>query len=163
LRSGRHRTLAAIAAGIKTAELEIFDYDDQQALRVYATENATQRGNLGTTRLGSVAAALRLLARAIATGNLPTIVGRLPQRAIEVAQATFERGDGVGQDLILAVLKGVPGISERTVIEDLANLKSSGDYARILREVKDRIEAEEAEAEKQAEPCADVEIEESSA
>jgi hypothetical protein len=42
---------------------------------------------------------------------------------------------GLGRDAIVAFLKKVPGITENVVEEQLANLKRSGDYARIVREV----------------------------
>jgi hypothetical protein len=35
---------------------------------------------------------------------------------------------------------GVPGINDGTVQQQLANLKSSADYARIVREVQQAIE-----------------------
>jgi hypothetical protein len=42
-------------------------------IRIYGRENATQRGNSGTAQVGTVAAALRYLAKAIMTGHLSGI------------------------------------------------------------------------------------------
>jgi hypothetical protein len=41
----------------------------------------------------------------------------------------------IGWRPILEFLSGISGINENTVREDLANLKASGDYARIIQEV----------------------------
>jgi hypothetical protein len=38
---------------------------------------------------------------------------------------------GLGRDVILRFLKSVPGIKDPVVKDQLANLKKSGDYARI--------------------------------
>jgi hypothetical protein len=53
---------------------------------------------------------------------------------------------GLGRDLILKILGNVPGITEGSVRRQLAVLKSSGDYARIISEVTAEIERENAVA-----------------
>lgn len=58
---------------------------------------------------------------------------------------------GIGEPIITEFLTGIPGVTENSVRQQLAMLKSSGDYARIITEVKDEIEAENKEAIKAAE------------
>lgn len=48
---------------------------------------------------------------------------------------------GIGEKSITAHLADIPGINAGTVRTQLANLKASGDYARIVKEVSDQIEA----------------------
>ena len=50
------------------------DRDDAWMVEVYAGENVTQRGSNGVAEAGSVAAAVRWLAKAILTGEVSTIV-----------------------------------------------------------------------------------------
>jgi hypothetical protein len=57
--------------------------------------------------------------------------------------------EGVGRRVILAFLKEIPGINDRSVQQQLANLKSSGDYARLIAEAQHEIAAEHAAAEAQ--------------
>jgi hypothetical protein len=45
-----------------------------------------------------------------------------------------DKGDGIGEPLITDFLKKTPGINENSVRQQLALLKSSGDYARIISE-----------------------------
>jgi len=42
---------------------------------------------------------------------------------------------GIGREIVLRFLAGIPGINAGNVEQQLANLKASGDYARIIREV----------------------------
>lgn len=139
--AGHHRIAAAIAAGIETADLFVRngDMDDAKMIRVYARENATQRGAVGTAQTGSVASALRYLAKAILTDRYPEF--RTPQQAAQ-AKANVPGEKGIGEPLITEFLAGVPGICKRTVEQALANLKTSGNYARIVSEVSAEIEAE---------------------
>ena len=67
-RQGNHadaRMPLTIAAGVKTAHLFVGngDMDDATMIRVYAQENATQRGNMGTAQIGSIASTLKFLTR----------------------------------------------------------------------------------------------------
>jgi hypothetical protein len=89
---------------------------DEQVLRIYARENSTQRGEDNSAQAGPIASAIRLLALASSDAKWR------------------ERGDhGIGARNIAALL----GCSrnEGVVIIQLANLKASGDYARIIEEV----------------------------
>ena len=54
----------------------------------------------------------------------------------------LQSANGMGRDIITKFLDGVPGINENTVKQQLASLKASGDYARIIGEVRDEIEQE---------------------
>lgn len=139
--AGHHRIAAAIAAGIETADLFVRngDMDDAKMIRVYARENATQRGAAGTAQTGSVASALRFLAKATLAGDgSHEFVRTLPPEV----RGNLSSDKGVGEPVITRFLEGVPGICRQTVQQALANLKTSGNYARIIAEVSAEIEAE---------------------
>ena len=142
--AGHHRVKAALKAGIKVADVFVGDLDDASMIRVYARENATQRGNSSTAVAGTVASAVRFLAKGVMTGSLSVEFNRKHDMA--KVRGNLESEKGLGRDLIVDFLDGVPGINENTVNQQLANLKSSGDYARIIGEVKDEIEQEHREA-----------------
>jgi hypothetical protein len=55
--------------------------------------------------------------------------------------------DGMGRDILFAFLHDIPGINDGSVQHQLVNLKTSGDYARIIQEVQEEIEREQREAE----------------
>ena len=57
---------------------------------------------------------------------------------------TGERG--LGQKIIVKFLDGTPGINDGSVQQQLASLKASGDYARIIKEVSEDIERENKQA-----------------
>lgn len=65
------------------------------------------------------------------------LLRRLSSR--EIARTGGPNEDGVGQDAILNELRGIPGGNEHIVRQQLANLKSSGDYDRIVGEVRNQI------------------------
>jgi flagellar biosynthesis GTPase FlhF len=145
--AGWHRVKAAIAAGLRSADIFIApQMTDGDMVRIYSRENATQRGNSGTAQAGSIAAAVRILAKALATGNLSPIGDRFTKRAIEVAAGTMASGDGIGAPIIEELLDGIPGMSKRLISEQLSILKASGQYDRIIAEVKEEIEEENREA-----------------
>ena len=66
---GHHRVKAAIAYGIKEADLYVGEMDDDEMVIIYARENATQRGTEGTAMAGAVAAAIKQIAKSIARGE----------------------------------------------------------------------------------------------
>jgi len=142
--AGHHRIKAAMKAGIQEADVFAGDLDDASMIRIYARENALQRGNTGTALAGSVAAAIRFTAKAVLTGGGSEQLFRSSDLAELRGNLTSDRG--LGRDIIVRFLDGVPGVTDRTVQEQLANLKSSGDYARIIREVQQQIEKENQEA-----------------
>jgi hypothetical protein len=133
--AGHHRVEAPIAEGITQADLVVHDdRDDAWMLDVYARENATQRGNNAVGEAGSVAGAIRWLTKAIITGgcnefvtssNLPELRGNL----------TSQRG--LGRRVVTDLLALVPGIDRNMITQHLANLETSGDYARIVGGVAD--------------------------
>jgi hypothetical protein len=147
---GHHRVRAAIASGIREAEFQIGKIDDAEMIKMYATENATQRGNSGTAIAGTVASALRFLAKALMSGTRLSNIFESPH-AFEQAQNALSSERGMGQPPIVRFLKDVPGVNDGTVQQQLANLKASGDYARIIRDVQQEIEEENKEAIKRAE------------
>lgn len=85
--AGHHRVKAALAEGITKAEVSVCDYDDADMIRVYADENATQRGNSGTALTGAIAAAIKYLTKERLCYNLGSHdfvrVSKKPQYEIE--------------------------------------------------------------------------------
>lgn len=115
-------TARAIQRILKSTGADIKDPTDEQVLRIYARENNTQRGEDNSAQAGPIASAIRVAARAMRrathTGNL---------------SAGTQISKGVGAPTIAKLL----GYSrdEVVVVIQLANLKASGDYTRILEEV----------------------------
>lgn len=142
--AGHHRVNAALKAGITKADVFIGEeFDDARMVRVYAVENATQRGNSGTALAGSIAAAIRITAKAALTGTvLKTGSGNFSRSSLDEVRGNLGSERGIGRDVLLAFLDGVPGINEGVVKQQLASLKDSGDYARIIRELQAEIEEE---------------------
>lgn len=127
--AGWHRLCGAINAGVTHADLVVNDFTDDQMIKVYALENATQRGNTSLTIAGSVAGALRKCLEEFFIVNFDS------------EKRGGHNRDGIGRDAVLAKLKDVPGIGSAVVRQQLANLKESGHYARIEREVAAVVEA----------------------
>ena len=94
--AGHHRIEAAKMAGIEIADVFIGEMDDAAMIRVYARENATQRGNLGTALAGSVAAAVRFLARGLLTGDIAGFPA-MSDKAIESSQGILASDRGLGR------------------------------------------------------------------
>lgn len=138
--AGHHRVEAAIASGITQAEVFFGEFTPEKIVEIYARENATQRGNGGTAQTGSVAGALRL----VAYRNM--VESKAPQFG-EPLTGDQKAGQGIGAPQITAALDGVPGLGSKKVEEQLANLKASGHYTRIINEVAARVEAEAKEQE----------------
>jgi ParB-like chromosome segregation protein Spo0J len=143
--AGWTRVQAGIKAGLNFADLFVGEFDDVATAKAYAIENATQRGNTVSAIAGSVATAIALLARAMLRDDLPKIFGRWSKKTLEVARDNLTNGRGIGENLIEHFLEGVPNINLGVIREQLANLKRSGDYARIIAEVSDRIGCEAQE------------------
>lgn len=63
-----------------------------------------------------------------------------------IGSGEFTRTNQARQDIgapsILEFLEGVPGVNNNTVREQLANLKKSGNYARILEEAQTEVDAQ---------------------
>jgi hypothetical protein len=148
--AGWHRVKAAIKAGIDRADIFVAtDMDDAGLIRVYARENATQRGNSGTAQVGTVAAAVRYLAKLIMTGTLRHVspFGETSTKSEEVLRGQLASDKGLGEPIIVEFFQErIPGINHGTVRQQLGILKSSGDYARIIGDVSAEIERENKEA-----------------
>lgn len=150
--AGHHRVAAAIKAGITHAEVFVKDnMSDAEAVLVYATENATQDGNRASAMAGAVASATWLLARMAARDTVREIsltLGWTNQQSAELKK-NFESVDGIGYRPILRVLGGV--LKEQTIKDFFANVKSCGEYAKIIADVRKEIDDELAEELRKAE------------
>ena len=147
---GHHRIRAGIRAGIKYVDVRVGNYSDDQMIKMYTAENLNRRSDLGATHTaGSVASALKLLykwnltdssygkllRKKIRNANKDIgvdILDRYFNREYDQASETFKKKDR-------------PLLPRGTIRDQLANLKASGDYARIVEEVAEEIEAEEKE------------------
>jgi hypothetical protein len=148
--AGHTRIAAALAAGVDKADLFVGngDMDDATMIRIYARENATQRGNLGTAQVGSVASAVRYIAKGVMTGVCPQLGTNAD---LDKMRGNLTSDKGIGQRAIVEFLRNVPDITSKTVEQALANLKASGDYARIISEVQKEVEQENEKARKELE------------
>jgi ParB-like chromosome segregation protein Spo0J len=142
LASGMQRLQAAKEQGLTTVDVHIGDYDDTQMALIYGKENATQRGIAGTAQAGIIAAATRMLLRERLLSN-STITSPKGGRPYDDHE--------IGRPQIVKFLKTVPGINDSVVRDQLANLKTSGHYDRIVDEVVEEVEREAKEAEEKAE------------
>jgi ParB-like chromosome segregation protein Spo0J len=134
--AGITRVKAALAAGIEEAEIFVADLDDAEMLRVYATENATQRGNSSTAVMGTIAAAIIQIAKSLIWNEEHLRTNFLTSaKTIETARGNLMNGRGVGYELIERFLEDVPGINEGVIKEQIAALKSSGHYQRLMMEI----------------------------
>lgn len=146
--AGHKRIFAAINAGIQFHDLMVKTYTDEEMIRIYATENLTQRGsNAGLAMTGAVAAAVRYIAKGVLK-NDPTFGQYYPKvNGFESVRGNITSEKGLGHDVVLRFFKGISAMNDTLVKEHLAQLKASGDYARIVKEVNDEI-AEEQKAER---------------
>jgi hypothetical protein len=141
---GHHRVKAALAAGIREDDIKVVsDISDSDMIRMYANENATQRGNSGTAIAGSVASAVHFIAKALLTGLTPDFRSDLD---LEKARRHLTGEAGLGEPLVTEFLADIPGINKNTVMQQLSNIKASGDYDKIIEAVKAEIEEENREA-----------------
>jgi Ethanolamine utilization protein EutJ (predicted chaperonin) len=96
-----------------------------------------------TAQIGTVASALRYLAKQVMTGVTGDFTGDFDIGKVR-HHLTADRGIGI--DLIVHFLAAVPGVNQNSVKDHLAILKASGDYGRIIDEVTTEIERENADA-----------------
>jgi hypothetical protein len=140
--AGHHRVAAALAAGVTVADVFVDeDMDDAAMVRVYARENATQRGQTSTAMTGSIASAVKFVAKGILAGAVEEFFHSFD---LPTLRARFLGDEGVGWTVILAFLHDIPGINAYSIKHQLANLKASGDYARLIAEVEREIADEQA-------------------
>jgi hypothetical protein len=111
---------AAIAEGIESAEIFVGDFDDHGMVRVYTRENATQRGNSATAIAGSIASAIRLLAKAILVGD--ERIARNLAIQIPEARGNLASGKGIGHDLIERLLAEAPQLTTYVIQQQLVSL-----------------------------------------
>jgi hypothetical protein len=84
----------------------------------------------GTAQIGSVASALRYVAKEVIMG----IDRKSASKSAGHLKARLVNG-GIGEPLITEFLADVPDVNESTVKQHLAILKASGDYGRITAPV----------------------------
>jgi hypothetical protein len=144
--AGHHRVQAAMRAGIGKADLFVGKFDDAQMIRVYARENATQRGNHAGAVAGSVVAAVRYIAEVLLSGDekgLSQICDKPLAESQAIGNLTSDKG--IGEPIITRFLNHGNDeklIASSTVKQVLAQLKQSGDYNRIVQEVSGAVEAD---------------------
>jgi hypothetical protein len=86
-----------------------------------------------------VASAVRLVAKAVMTGNSDRILS-LSGKGEEILRGQMA-GAGelaIGWRPIHEVLERVPGIGQYMIEQQLANLKASGEYATVMHDVGER-------------------------
>jgi hypothetical protein len=88
---------------------------------------------LGTAQIGTVASALRYVAKEVLMGKL--LSQNRDSKMARVKQREAVAGKGIGEPLITEFLIPVPDVSESSVKQHLAILKASGDYGRIIAPV----------------------------
>ena len=142
---GHHRVQAAIKAGMSEADIYVLPKehcDDQTMVRVYARENATQRGNTATAATGTVAAAIQAIAEGVFGEEC---------KITHQARSEIESGKGIGFRSVMSYLGDIPNVTENTVRQQMASLKASGDYDNIIARVRKKlgIKAPEKVAEKE--------------
>ncbi len=107
----------------------------------------TQRGNSDTALAGSVAAAVRVLAKMLMTWTGKGGLAKFNQTSLAVLRGHLESENGLGHSAVLQLLgEDIPGINTSSVKPQLTSLKMSKDYSRIIGEVRDEIEVENREA-----------------
>jgi hypothetical protein len=137
--AGHHRVQAAIEAGVTHADLMVrTDIDDEEMVRIYATENGLQRGGQSTAAAGMVLSAVRVLAKRRLHNMAHGSVSHDELRAIH---GNFTKGNGIGEPDIYAFLhhtlpgqdkERLPAMTHAAIREQLLNLKASGDYGRVM-------------------------------
>jgi flagellar biosynthesis GTPase FlhF len=144
--AGHHRIEAALAAGVTEADVYVRkDITDAEMVWIYGTENATQRGNTSTALAGTVASALRFCIKELLLGRWPLgpneevpPIGGTSQELLQATKALLSE-KGVGEHMLEKFLPKIPGVTHRVIYQQLANLKASGDYARMVTEVEQEL------------------------
>src|SRR5262249_18682174 len=148
--AGHHRVYAARAEGMTEADLFVSPrpVSDEEMARLYAQENATQRGVSTHALTGSVAAALSVVAMQVAQGDFSGNPEKSSDRSTESISGRFEANGEIGEPAISAFLRGI--LPSNQVRQALENLHTSGNYLRIREEVASALEADAARSNPQA-------------
>jgi hypothetical protein len=83
---------------------------------------------LGTAQIGTVASALRYVAKEV-------LMGGYRKSATTPVRGNIASGKGIGEPLITEFLADVPDVNESTVKQHIAILKASGRNGRITAPV----------------------------
>jgi hypothetical protein len=134
--SGSEGGAPHIPAGVTHHDVTVNrNMTDNVMVRILARENATQRGNMGTARIGSVAAALKIVVMSEYDADVQN-------QNIKPNYQEFARG--IGWRAIEKKLEGVPGHTLHTINADLAALRASGLYTEIINGAQAEIDAKVA-------------------
>lgn len=139
--AGSTRVAGAIAARLTHAEIVVGRYSDEEAVRIYAMENMSQRGPmLSSAVAGAVLAGVRVILKGVLTGDeRMSAIADIPEVLGNVAS-----DKGIGAPILAKFFKDVPHMTEGVINSQLSNLKSSGDYARVVELVKEELASEQA-------------------
>jgi hypothetical protein len=94
-RCRKQRIYAALKAGHTTADLVVKSYADDEMIRIYATENVTQRGtDMGLAMSGSVAAAIRYIIKGVLINDADVRKYFLTLKAFETTRGQIASDKG---------------------------------------------------------------------
>ena len=154
--SGHTRVAGAIKAGLKEATIEVIPLTDNEMARWYAQENFTQRGQSATAGIGSVIAAVRLIAPPIMRGDLDGLNALMPltnkidsENSFDRLRSNITNDRGVGLEILVNFFAGVENLKISEIREYLKIAKATGAYDRTIGEIAEQVENEDAEAEAQ--------------
>lgn len=151
--TGHTRVQSALEVGLEFADVVVEkNVGRLDKLRRYARENATQRGFSGTALTGSVASAIKEIAKEALRGMTDDVISH-GERTLdwEKIRTHLMSDRGIGRESILEFLKEIPEITPNSITDAVATLKASGHYARLIRESEEEIIKEAAEAAEAAE------------
>lgn len=143
---GHTRIYAAQKAGITHADLHVGRYDAEKMIRMYATENATQRNGekSGLAIAGAIASAVRYLLKGILKEDKDVQkIFWTSEKSLETIRGQVASEKGLGYECVFRFFHDIEAIKEGIVQYQLGMLKASGDYARIVKEVNDEIALEQ--------------------
>ena len=132
---GEHRVEAARRNAMPAVPVMISALSDHEMVRHLVSENNTQRSGKAdnTVMRGAVAAAVKLLVRDIITGKVDEAV--VPKHQLKQVQGQLRSRHGLGRDVVLRYMHDWPGVNCNQVRVALEQIKASGRYACIAKEV----------------------------
>lgn len=143
---GTTRIVAAMNTGITHADLHVGRYTDEVAIRMYATENVTQRSaSSGLAQAGAVASAVRYLIKGILKGDKHVSqICETSDKGLETIRGQIASEKGLGEPCLIRFFHGIEGMNPSAIKHHLANLKTSGEYRKIVIQVTEELAKEAA-------------------